>query len=79
MWSFSSYRKCFAFASIFDGCVKDAQTGESLNLADRMEKLDIDVEQAYKQAHAKGLEIGDWLDTPIKTKSRGYGGFSMSD
>ena len=49
------------------------------NLADRMEKLDIDGEQAYKQAHAKGLEIGDWLDTPIKTKSRGYGGFSMSD
>lgn len=31
---YQTYRKRFAFASIFDGCVKDAQTGESLNLAE---------------------------------------------
>lgn len=49
------------------------------NLADRMEKLNIDGQQAFEQAQAKGLRIGEWLDTPIKTKSRGYGGMSMSD
>lgn len=49
------------------------------NLADRMEKLNIDGQQAFEQAQAKGLDIGEWLDTPIKTKSRGYGGMSMSD
>lgn len=31
---YQTYRKRFAIASIFDGCVKDAQTGESLNLAE---------------------------------------------
>lgn len=31
---YQAYRKRFAIASIFDGCVKDAQTGESLNLAE---------------------------------------------
>lgn len=31
---YKAYRNRFAIASIFDGCVKDAQTGESLNLAE---------------------------------------------
>lgn len=31
---YQAYRNRFAFASIFDGCVKDAQTGESVNLAE---------------------------------------------
>lgn len=31
---YQTYRKRFAIASIFDGCVKDAHTGESLNLAE---------------------------------------------
>ena len=31
---YQAYRNRFAIASIFDGCVKDAQTGESLNLAE---------------------------------------------
>ena len=31
---YQTYRKRFAFASIFDGCVKDANTGEPVNLAE---------------------------------------------
>lgn len=49
------------------------------NLADRMEKLNINGQQAFEQAQAKGLDIGDWLDTPIKTKTRTYGGMSIGD
>lgn len=49
------------------------------NLADRMEKLGMDGQDVYDQVIAKGSSIGDWLDKPIKPKSRVYGGMSMSD
>lgn len=42
------------------------------DLADRMEALNISGEQAYYQAHKKGLDIGDWLDTPLPTKKRDW-------
>ncbi len=50
------------------------------NLAERMEKLNLeDGDQAYERMKKDGCKsIGEWLDKPIKTRSHGYGGMSMS-
>lgn len=40
------------------------------DLADRMEKMGINGQQAYEQAHAKGLDIADWLDTPVQERRK---------
>lgn len=50
-------------------------------LAERMEKMNIkSADEVLKLAKNKGMDIADYLDSPIeKKRTRGYGGMSMSD
>lgn len=50
-------------------------------LAERMEQMNLkSADEVLKLAKNKGMDIADYLDTPIeKKRTRGYGGMSMSD
>lgn len=50
-------------------------------LAERMEKLKLeDGVQAYERMKKDGCTtLGEWLNKPLKTRTRGYGGNSISD
>lgn len=52
---YQTYRKRFAFASIFDNCVKDAETGESVNLAELITGVPVSKEPLSFEEYKKQM------------------------